>query len=134
VRNYLPYITLNKNSRGVYCLDPTMGCENGLQNDKNGCYFNCYAAITARARGFNFTKTIKRQFRNKKHLNKICSHILARNMLFIRMGCSGDPSNNWDHTMNICNDIYEHIKYNQLNLFEINNKPIFYGLSSISPK
>ena len=40
-------------------------------------------------------------------------------MSFIRIGCAGDPSENWEHTINIIKQLKEN---NQLSLFDISSK------------
>ena len=46
MRKYSNKITLAKNSRGVWNIDPVMGCKSGLELDRKGCFSDCYAART----------------------------------------------------------------------------------------
>lgn len=100
-RAYSSVISLTKNSRGVYSLDPSIGCTSGLNNNPKGCYNDCYAAKSAKLYGYDFSKTIFRNFKNEKHRIKIVSQISKIPIGFVRMGTSGDPSENWEHTLSI---------------------------------
>lgn len=115
MRSYSSKISLTKNSRGVYSIDPSIGCASGMAFGKNGCYDDCYAARIARIYGYDFTKTIYRDFENTKHLKSILSAIKKIDLPFIRMGTMGDPSENWEHTIKICELLQSS---RQLNLFE----------------
>lgn len=101
MKQYNNEISLVRNSRGVYCIDTTMGCTSGLQNSDGGCYGDCYAAKTAKRYGHDFSKTVLRKFTGEGHKRKILSQISKIKMPFIRIGCSGDPSENWQHTINV---------------------------------
>ncbi len=100
-KEYLNKIALIKNSRGIYCLDPSVGCASGMAQGDGGCYGDCYAAKSAKLYGYDFTKTTLRDFEGWWHLNEIIRQINSVRLDFIRMGCSGDPSENWDHTFKI---------------------------------
>jgi len=101
MKEYTNKISLVKNGRGVYCLDPCMGCTSGMLNNEGGCYGDCYAAKTAKRYGHDFSKTVLRDFESNKHKRLIISAISKIKMPFVRMGCSGDPSENWNHTLSI---------------------------------
>lgn len=100
MREYKSAISLTHNSRGVYCLDTSMGCSSGMKN-KGGCYNDCYAAKSAKIYGYDFSKTVFRYFKDRKHERQIVNSINKIKLDFVRIGCSGDPSENWDHTINI---------------------------------
>lgn len=102
MRSYPNRISLTENDRGVYCLDTSMGCASGLQHNKKGCYNDCYAAKSAKLYGYDFSKTVLRYFDNKRHERQVIHQISKIKLDFVRIGCSGDPSENWDHTINIC--------------------------------
>lgn len=119
MKTYLPIITLTKNKRGIWDLDPIKGCKSGLENEFNGCYGDCYAYKTAKRYGIDFSKSIERNFLDQTHLNQIINSIEKIDMPFIRMGCSGDPSENWQHTIKIIQQLRT---INQLSLFELNGK------------
>lgn len=114
MQQYTNKITLTRNDRGIYSLDPTMGCYSGMQGNKKGCYDDCYAARYANKYGYDFSKTVLRYFVNESHKHTIIKQISRIDMPFLRMGTSGDPSENWKHTLDICKSIST--KY-QLSLF-----------------
>lgn len=99
---YSNKISLNKNSRGIWDLDTTKGCANGMADNSRGCYGACYSAHFAKVRGYDFTQTIKRDFKNTKHIIETINRIEKPDIAFIRIGNSGDPSEDWEHTINIC--------------------------------
>lgn len=103
--DYKSAITLNKNDRGIWDLDPSKGCASGVAEDDRGCYGECYAAKSAKIYGRNFSKTVLRDFINRKHQIQIIKRINKIVMPFVRMGCSGDPSENWEHTFSILHKI-----------------------------
>ncbi len=78
-----------------------MGCASGMMANPNGCYGDCYAARTAKHYGHDFTKTVLRKFEHEGHKSEILRQISRLKMPFIRIGCSGDPSENWEHTFNV---------------------------------
>lgn len=101
MKEYLNKISLIRNGRGVYCIDTTMGCYSGMTESVGGCYNDCYAAKTAKRYGFDFSKTVLRQFESEQHKRDILNQITKVKMPFIRIGASGDPSENWQHTIDI---------------------------------
>lgn len=119
MKTYKNIISLSKNERGIWDLDTIKGCESGLKENNNGCYNDCYAYKTAKRYGIDFSKSIERKFENKTHRNLIVKQIEKIDMQFIRIGCSGDPSENWEHTINIIKQIKEN---SQLSLFDISSK------------
>ena len=105
IKNYSNKIALIKNSRGIYSLDTTIGCKSGMEYQIGGCYGDCYAAKSAKRYGYNFNNTILRNFIDNNHKKNIITKINNIDLDFIRIGCSGDPSENWDHTINIIKNI-----------------------------
>jgi hypothetical protein len=105
MREYSQKISLTKNARGVYSLDPSIGCKSGMQNEIGGCYNDCYAAKSSKLYGYDFSKTVLRFFENEKHRKKTVLAISKIELNFVRMGTSGDPSENWNHTFDIINQI-----------------------------
>lgn len=102
MRTYSNRITLARNDRGIYSLDTTIGCHSGTKDNRNGCYNDCYAAKIARIYGYDFTKTVLRYFENERHRLKIVRQIEKIPLPFVRIGTMGDPSENWEHTLNVC--------------------------------
>lgn len=105
MKHYSSKISLICNKRGVYDIDPSKGCSSGMLNNPKGCYDDCYAARAAIKYNYDFSKTILRYFDDENHRKRIIRQINNIDMPFIRMGCSGDPSENWEHTLRICLDI-----------------------------
>lgn len=105
MREYKNVISLTKNSRGIYSLDTTMGCSSGLNDNPKGCYNDCYAAKSAKLYGYDFSKTVIRDFKNELHRKKIVKQISGIKLGFVRIGTMGDPSENWEHTVGVCEKI-----------------------------
>lgn len=84
-----------------------MGCAHGIEKDTRGCYGDCYAARSAKLRGFDFSKSIKRRFYNGPHRLEIFRQIERIDTDFVRIGCSGDPSEDWKHTIDVLFEICE---------------------------
>jgi hypothetical protein len=80
---------------------------------------DCYSARIARIYGYDFTKTVYRYFESHQHRREIISAINKTDLPFIRMGNSGDPSENWAHTLHICEEIYRGLGAVQLALFRL---------------
>lgn len=119
MKQYKNIISLSKNERGIWDLDTIKGCKSGLLQNENGCYGDCYAYKTAKRYGIDFSKSIERYFINELHKNNIVKSIEKIDMPFIRIGCSGDPSENWEHTISII----EQLKTKkQLSLFSTESK------------
>ncbi len=105
MRSYSSRISLTKNSRGIYSLDPSIGCASGLANESGGCFNDCYAAKSAKLYGYDFSKTVLRYFEGEQHRRFILRQINKIPLDFVRMGTSGDPSENWEHTVSILKQI-----------------------------
>lgn len=105
MREYSTKIALVRNSREVYILDTSMGCASGMENDGRGCYGDCYAAKSAKLYGYDFSKTVLRDFENEYHRRRVMGQINRVKLDFIRIGGSGDPSENWPHTVKILKQI-----------------------------
>ena len=119
MRTYKDIISLSKNDRGIWDLDTVKGCNSGLIENEKGRYGDCYAAKTARRYGIDFSVSVNRKFLNEGHKNKIVKQIERIDMPFIRIGCAGDPSENWEHTL----DIIKQLKNSsQLSLFDLSSK------------
>jgi hypothetical protein len=105
MREYSTKISLTKNSRGIYSLDTSIGCNSGMSNEDGGCYNDCYAAKSAKLYGYDFSKTVLRDFVNEHHRRVTLSAINRVKLDFIRIGTSGDPSENWEHTISVIKKI-----------------------------
>jgi hypothetical protein len=106
MKQYKSVISLSKNGRGIWDFDTTKGCSNGIaQMGERGCYDDCYAARSAKIRGYDFGKTVLRDFTGVAHQRKVIDQINRIDSSFIRIGCSGDPSEDWNHTFSILRKI-----------------------------
>jgi hypothetical protein len=101
MRSYSNKITLTQNGRGLWTIDPVMGCGTGIEKNPKGCFSDCYAARNARIYGYDFTENVLRDFESDKHLQTIIRKVNKIDTPFIRMGNSGDPSEDWGHTISI---------------------------------
>ena len=101
MREYTNTITFTKNARGVYSLDPILGCSSGMAENEKGCYGDCYAVRYSRKYGYDFSKNVLRYFKDEKHIASIVNKINKIPLPFIRMGTSGEPSEDWEHTISI---------------------------------
>lgn len=116
MHKYKDIITLNKNSRGCYILDTVKGCSY-VKSKPCGCYGDCYAKHIADRYGFDFSSPVKRCFSQNKeqlffngfydysHEAQIIRAIKKCDMPFIRIGEMGDPSENWEHTLCVCESV-----------------------------
>jgi hypothetical protein len=106
MRKYLNTLTASVNKKGVLDIDTVKGCSCGMQKYHNGCYGVCYANGAAKARGYDFSKTVFRNdFRNaQKIINMLKKHKLE----WFRIGTMGDPCHNWGLTLRICKELYEY--------------------------
>jgi hypothetical protein len=121
MRSYNTIITLSQNERGIWDIDTTKGCTSGTALNKKGCYGDCYAARSAKMYGIDFTKTVKRYFINDDHANYIKRQIEKVSLPFVRIGVTGDPSEEWEHTI----DVIKKLRHNhQLELFPRKQKEI----------
>jgi hypothetical protein len=118
MKQYKDVISLSKNERGIWDLDTIKGCKSGLLENENGCYNDCYAYKTAKRYGIDFNTSVERNFIDYNHLQSIIKQIEKIDMPFIRIGCSGDPSENWEHTIKIIKQIRDN---SQLTLFDISS-------------
>lgn len=105
MREYSNKISLTKNSRGIYSLDTIIGCNSGMANEVGGCYNDCYAAKSAKLYGYDFSKNVNRYFESDKHRLNTIKAINKIPLPFVRVGTSGDPSEDWEHTINILESI-----------------------------
>jgi cytochrome c553 len=76
-----------------------------MENEVGGCYNDCYAAKSASRYGYDFGETILRNFDNEYHRREVVNQINRIKLDFVRIGCSGDPSENWEHTIKILKQI-----------------------------
>ena len=114
MKKYKSEITLIKNNRGCYIIDTVKGRGGVNEENPRGCYGDCYANNIASRYGFDFRNTVNRDFKrdteqlylfgfkDQRHENEIIEMIKKIDMPFVRVGEMGDPSQDWEHTLNIC--------------------------------
>lgn len=107
MKKYKKTIALSRNARGIWSLDTIMGCKSGTVDNEKGCYGDCYAARYSKKYGFDFSNFVERGFESEKHKQSVIRKINKIDMDFIRIGTSGDPSENWQHTLDIIQQIKE---------------------------
>ena len=100
MQSYSNRITLSQTHRGVWGLDTFKGCEHGING---GCYGICYANRLARAKGFDFSNVVKREFIDTRHFFHIARKLIR--IPFVRIGIMCDPSHDWEYTLNIVEKI-----------------------------
>lgn len=113
MRDFQEVITFDKNARGCWGLDPLKGCSNkqnkytsmlGFEiQGSRGCYGICYANRIATGYGYDFGKIVKRDFIDDNHFKEIAEKL--KQVPFVRLGISCDPSDNWEHTLGIVEKI-----------------------------
>jgi len=96
-------ISLTRNSRGLWYIDPLLGCSHGYLNNGKGCYGVCYASRSLKCRGYNFDIPVKRHFKDELHFHLIAEKLIK--IPFVRMGVNCDPSDDWNHTCEIIKKI-----------------------------
>ena len=102
MKKYSPNLSVSLNRKGVLDVDTVKGCEYGMNKYPNGgCYGLCYACKTAGLYGFDFTKSVSRKIVNcdRAHIENI---VKMHNLPWFRTGNMGDPSHDWDNTVDIC--------------------------------
>lgn len=100
MRTYAPVLTADINRKGVLDIDTVKGCAGGIAaNGELGCYGACYAEAIARFRGLNFAKPVTRKVISHAHAKQIEDAVKAAPQHFFRVGTMGDPSHDWDETV-----------------------------------
>jgi len=117
MKHFNSTISLAKNSRGCYILDTVKGCSACTPDKPLGCYNDCYAKKIASRYNIDFSNPVTREvyndnkqlyfmdFHSGNHINEIIRKIRKIDMPFVRIGEMGDPSENWEHTINVCSTI-----------------------------
>jgi len=105
MKKYSRFVSLAKNKRGVWGLDTVKGCKYGMKYNKSGCYGCCYAYRLACVFDYDFTNSVIRNFKSSFHLESIIDEIKNIDSEFVRIGVSGDPSESWVNTIDVCEKI-----------------------------
>jgi len=102
LKKYNPNLSASLNRKGVLDVDTVKGCEFGMNKNPNGgCYGLCYACKTATLYGYDFTKSVSRKIVDGKRAH-IENMVKKHNAPWFRTGNMGDPSHDWDHTVDVC--------------------------------
>jgi len=105
-RKYKTVLTAIENNKGCLDVDTIKGCAYGMATYPNGgCYGECYANKIAKARGFDFTTSVIRQT-TKATTFSVFSAIKKHYATWYRIGTSGDPCHDWEHTVRVCEEMY----------------------------
>jgi hypothetical protein len=140
---YKQQLSYNINNKGVFDVDTIKGCFMGMSEyPKNGCYDSCYACSIAKRYGYDFSKSVNRNF-NKKIIKSIRTKLKKHFLNWFRIGTMGDPSHNWEHTCCVIKELYDlkipiiitkhwlEIPYNILNEFKQMNVIINTSISAL---
>jgi len=107
---YLPILTASENLKGVLDVDTVKGCACGVSRYPNGgCYGECYAFKIAKARGFDFSKSVTRKI-GKDTFGDVFKTVKGHKLSWYRVGVSGDPSHDWEHTVTVCEQLEDTLK------------------------
>lgn len=100
VKRYLPVLTATANRKGVLDVDTVKGCAHGMARYPNGgCYGQCYACKLSTFYGFDFSCSVSRTEINRTTIeNAVSKHAAS----WFRIGTMGDPSHDWDYTVDVC--------------------------------
>ena len=99
---FKPILTASVNKKGVIDIDTVKGCSYGIKKYPKGCYDLCYAYRLAIARGYDFSRSVSRKIINS-NITNIESTLINNPAPFFRIGTMGDPSHDWDLTIETCN-------------------------------
>lgn len=106
-RQYSNVITVSMNRKGVLDVDTVKGCSPGMTAyPDGGCYNECYAYKNARTYGFDFRKSISRQFMGREHKGTLIKLLIRIPVCWYRVGTAGDPCYDWTHTVAIINALW----------------------------
>ena len=99
---YLPCLSVSVNRKGVLDVDTVKGCALGMAaHPGGGCYGVCYAAKMARARGFDFARSVSRPccvYDRPGIRRQVARHAAS----WFRVGVMGDPCHDWPLTVDVC--------------------------------
>lgn len=102
-RLYGDAITVSINGKGVVDIDTVKGCTRGMSAyPGRGCYHECYANKISRRTGIDFSVSVSRKFVDQwQHKDVIIKKLIDYRSSWYRIGVMGDPSHDWDNTMNV---------------------------------
>jgi len=101
-KKYNPRLSASLNRKGVLDVDTVKGCKFGMAAyPGGGCYGVCYACKTANLYGYDFKKSVSRKVSGNERIN-IEKIVKKHNAPWFRIGNMGDPSHDWDNTVDVC--------------------------------
>ena len=99
---YKPVLTASTNRKGVLDVDTVKGCYSGMAAyPGTGCYGACYAATTAKLYGLDFTVAVSRR-PSPWSWRTVWRQVKEFDANWYRIGTAGDPSHDWDNTVDVC--------------------------------
>lgn len=102
MRTFNPRLSVSVNRKGVLDVDSVKGCFHGMNKYPNGgCYGLCYAARMAKARGYDFSKSVSRLI-HPDDTYRIAEIVDRHESSWFRVGTMGDPCHDWPLTVKIC--------------------------------
>lgn len=105
LRRYLPRLTAVENGKGVLDVDTVKGCTIGMNAYPiGGCYGECYAAKTAHLYGIDFATSVTRKLMPFDWRSVFCT-VRDHPGSWYRIGTAGDPSHDWDNTLDVCEQL-----------------------------
>jgi len=104
-RLYRPMLTARENGKGCMDVDTVKGCTLGMQAYPNGgCYGRCYANTDASRYRVDFATSVTRRY-TRDSIVKVFCDVRDHYATWYRIGVSGDPCHNWNHTVNVCKEL-----------------------------
>lgn len=103
LRRYHDALTVDVNRKGVIDVDTVKGCTAGMRAyPDGGCYGECYAYRIAARNGIVFDESVSRGLVDQwAHRDLLIKKLLDEEASWYRVGVMGDPSFDWDHTINM---------------------------------
>jgi hypothetical protein len=94
-------LTPTENYKGVMDVDTVKGCTFGMAEYRGGCYGECYACRTASRYKIDFSIGVSRKITNK-NASAVFNTVKANVASWYRIGTAGDPSQDWENTVEVC--------------------------------
>jgi hypothetical protein len=106
-RHYKGVLTVSVNQKGVLDVDTVKGCTIGMRvRPEGGCYGECYAAKTAERYGIDFSVSVSRKLMPWDR-GAVFRAVRDFGANWYRIGTAGDPSHDWENTLQVCEALKE---------------------------
>lgn len=100
-KKYRPVISACENEKGVLDVDSVKGCSDGIgRYGERGCYGECYAKKIADRYGITFQSTSRKL--TPKARKQVFHAVQDFPASWYRIGTAGDPSYDWELTVELC--------------------------------